>query len=72
MGSPSNVFGNEPEPDGTWSSVPGNQSFWINVAGARALVDFFVSPDAQAVIGEFGRGRFGTPLFIANTVESRP
>ena len=34
MGSPSNVFGNEPAPDGTWSSVTGNSSFWVNVAGA--------------------------------------
>ena len=35
MGSPSNVFGNEPAPDGTWSSVTGNSSFWVNVAGAQ-------------------------------------
>ena len=35
MGSPSNVFGNEPAPDGTWSSVAGNSSFWVNIAGAQ-------------------------------------
>jgi tungstate transport system substrate-binding protein len=32
--------------------------------GARALADFFVSPDAQAFIGKFGASRFGRPLFI--------
>ena len=33
-------------------------------AGARAVADFFVSPDAQTLIGRFGRARFGGPLFI--------
>lgn len=33
-------------------------------SGARALADFFVSPDAQALIGRFGTTRFGRPLFI--------
>ncbi len=33
-------------------------------AGPRALADFFVSPEAQAVIGKFGTTRFGGPLFI--------
>ena len=33
-------------------------------AGARALADFFLSPEAQAFIGEFGTTRFGRPLFI--------
>jgi len=32
--------------------------------GARALADFFVSPEAQALIGKFGTTRFGRPLFI--------
>ena len=32
-------------------------------AGARALADFLVSPDAQALIGKFGTTRFGRPLF---------
>jgi tungstate transport system substrate-binding protein len=35
-----------------------------NAAGARALADFFVSPEAQALIGEFGKARFGQVLFI--------
>jgi len=33
-------------------------------AGARALADFFVSPDAQTFIGSFGTARFRTPLFV--------
>lgn len=33
-------------------------------AAARALADFFVSPEAQALIAKFGTIRFGRPLFI--------
>ncbi len=33
-------------------------------AGARALSDFLVSPEAQALIGRFGTSRFGRSLFI--------
>src|SRR6266508_3411341 len=36
----------------------------LNVAGGRALADFFVSPEAQALIAEFGRSRFGQSLFV--------
>jgi tungstate transport system substrate-binding protein len=32
--------------------------------GARELADFFVSAEAQALIGLFGSTRFGQPLFI--------
>jgi tungstate transport system substrate-binding protein len=35
-----------------------------NVAGGRALADFLVSPEAQAIIGEFGKARFGQSLFV--------
>ena len=35
-----------------------------NAGGARALADFFVSPEAQALIAEFGKARFGQALFI--------
>lgn len=31
---------------------------------ARALAEFFVSPEAQTIIGRFGTTRFGRPLFI--------
>jgi len=33
-------------------------------AAARALADFFVSSEAQALIGKFGTARFGRPLFV--------
>ncbi len=36
----------------------------LNVAGGRALADFFVSPEAQAFIAQFGRSRFGQSLFV--------
>jgi tungstate transport system substrate-binding protein len=32
--------------------------------GARALADFFVSPEAQELIGKFGTSRFGRSLFV--------
>ncbi|MGH7673491.1 MAG: substrate-binding domain-containing protein [Gemmatimonadales bacterium] len=36
----------------------------VNTRGARALADFLVSPEAQALIGEFGKLRFGRSLFV--------
>ncbi len=36
----------------------------INAAGARAFADFLTSADGQRRIGEFGRDRFGQPLFV--------
>jgi tungstate transport system substrate-binding protein len=36
----------------------------LNVAGGRALADFFVSPETQALIAEFGKSRFGQGLFV--------
>jgi tungstate transport system substrate-binding protein len=36
----------------------------INVAGGRALAEFLVSPATQALIGEFGKSRFGQSLFV--------
>jgi len=37
-------------------------------SGARALADFFVSPEAQAFIGKFGTSRFGRPLFVPDAL----
>jgi tungstate transport system substrate-binding protein len=37
-------------------------------APARALADFFVSPEAQELIGKFGMKRFGRSLFIPDAV----
>jgi tungstate transport system substrate-binding protein len=36
--------------------------------GPRALADFFVSPEAQRAIGEFGVSRFGRPLFVPDAL----
>lgn len=36
----------------------------INAAGARAFADFLTGPEGQRRIGEFGRDRFGQPLFV--------
>jgi tungstate transport system substrate-binding protein len=35
----------------------------INTDGAAAFKDFMISPDTQAVIGQFGLEKFGQPLF---------
>jgi tungstate transport system substrate-binding protein len=40
----------------------------VNSAGARALAEFLVSPEAQRLIGEFGKSRFGRSLFIPDAV----
>lgn len=37
-----------------------------NPEGARAFADWVVSPEGQAVIGEFGVEEFGQPLFFPN------
>ena len=36
----------------------------VNTAGAKALADFLVAPATQALIGEFGKSRFGQSLFV--------
>lgn len=36
----------------------------VNIAGGRALADFLVGPEAQAVIKTFGVDRYGQPLFV--------
>lgn len=35
----------------------------INAAGAQAFVEFMVSPEGQRLIGEFGKDKYGEPLF---------
>jgi tungstate transport system substrate-binding protein len=35
----------------------------VNAAGAQAFIDFLLAPDTQRFIGEFGRDRYGQPLF---------
>ncbi len=38
----------------------------VNASGARAFADFVTSPQGQALIGDFGKDRFGQPLFVAD------
>lgn len=36
----------------------------VNAPGARAFVEFMVSPEVQKIIGEYGKDKFGQPLFF--------
>ena len=38
----------------------------INVAGGKAFADFMVASATQALIGDFGKAKFGQSLFIAD------
>ncbi len=38
----------------------------VNAEGAQAFHDFMISPETQAVIAEYGKDKFGQPLFIAD------
>ena len=42
---------------------PGNASR-INIAGGKAFADFMVAPETQALIGQFGKARYGQSLFV--------
>jgi tungstate transport system substrate-binding protein len=35
----------------------------VNGAGGKAFVEYMVSPEAQKIIGEFGRDKYGEALF---------
>jgi hypothetical protein len=37
---------------------------WIDEAGARALLEYLGSADAQALIQTFGEKQFGRPIFV--------
>ncbi len=41
----------------------------INAAGAKAFVDFMISPDTQKLIGQFGVTQYGQPLFFPDYVK---
>ena len=43
-----------------------NSEKWpaVNKEGAKAWSDFLLSPEGQALIGQFGQANFGMPLFI--------
>jgi tungstate transport system substrate-binding protein len=36
----------------------------VNAAGGKAFVEFMVDPETQKMIGEFGKEKFGAPLFF--------
>lgn len=36
----------------------------VNAQGARAFVEFMVNPETQKLIGEFGKDKYGEPLFF--------
>jgi tungstate transport system substrate-binding protein len=42
----------------------------VNTAGGKAFADFMVAAETQRVIGEFGRDRFGQPLFVPDAGKS--
>ena len=44
----------------------------LNVAGGKALADFFLTPATQALIGAFGTARFGRSLFIPDAGQAEP
>lgn len=42
----------------------------INAAGGKAFADFLVAPETQGVIAEFGKEKFGQPLFFPDAGKS--
>ncbi|MDN5365978.1 MAG: tungstate transport system substrate-binding protein, partial [Thermacetogenium sp.] len=42
----------------------------VNAAGAKAFVEFMISPETQRIIGEFGVDKYGQPLFIPDAGKS--
>lgn len=36
----------------------------VNASGATAFIDFLIAPETQQRIGEYGRERYGQPLFV--------
>lgn len=42
----------------------------INAAGAKAFADFMVAPATQAVIGDFGKDKYGQALFVPDAGKS--
>jgi tungstate transport system substrate-binding protein len=41
----------------------------VNAAGAKAFVEFMIAPETQTVIGEFGKDKYGAPLFFPDAVK---
>jgi tungstate transport system substrate-binding protein len=36
----------------------------VNGDGATAFINFLIAPETQKLIGEYGKDRFGQPLFV--------
>jgi len=36
----------------------------VNSEGGKAFVEFMIAPETQKIIGEFGKDKFGSPLFF--------
>lgn len=36
----------------------------VNAAGAQAFADFILSPEGQKIVAEFGKDKYGSPLFF--------
>ena len=41
----------------------------VNAAGGKAFVEFMIAPETQKVIGEFGKDKYGAPLFFPDAVK---
>jgi tungstate transport system substrate-binding protein len=46
------------------------KSTLINAAGAKAFYDFMVAPATQKVIGDFGKDKYGKPLFFPDATKT--
>jgi tungstate transport system substrate-binding protein len=44
--------------------VDPSKSSKVNGDGATAFINFLIAPDTQRMIGEYGKERFGQPLFV--------
>lgn len=42
----------------------------VNAQGAKAFVEFMVDPETQKIIGEFGKNKYGQPLFVPDARKS--
>lgn len=62
------VFEGDDELFNPYGIIPVNPENYsrINYEGAMLLVEFFISPETQDKIGEFGQNTYGQPMFFPN------
>jgi tungstate transport system substrate-binding protein len=60
----------DPDMKNVYHVIEVNGAKWpkVNAGGARAFANFLVSKGAQELIGNFGREKFGAPLFFPDAV----